>query len=42
MQQKAQTMLWYAKFKSIVCVKYEFRYKYGVIRSTLGDGTNTI
>ena len=29
-QQKAQTVLWYAKFKSIVCVKYEFRYEYGV------------
>jgi hypothetical protein len=23
---KAQIVLWYAKFKSIVCLKYEFRY----------------
>ena len=30
MQQKAQTVLRYAKFKSIVCVKYEFRYDYCV------------
>ena len=29
LQQKAQTMLWYAKFKSIVFVKYELRYEYG-------------
>jgi hypothetical protein len=31
MQQTAQTMLWYAKFKSTVCVNYEFKYKCGVI-----------
>jgi hypothetical protein len=30
LQQKAKTMLWYAKFKSIVCVKYEFKYEYGL------------
>jgi hypothetical protein len=30
MQQKAQTVLRYAMFKSIVSVKYEFRYQYGV------------
>jgi hypothetical protein len=29
LQQKTHTMLWYAKIKSIVCMKYEFRYEYG-------------
>jgi hypothetical protein len=42
MQQKAHTRLWYAKFKSIVCVKYEFRYVYGVTRRALGVGTSNI